>query len=49
MIKETLNNINTFNSALDIRSVGVSFMHLSLIGMFSMFIKLFKPISARAL
>ena len=48
MKKNTL-NFNNFNNALNIKSAGVSFMLLSIIGMFNMFIKLFKPITARAM
>ena len=46
MKKNTL-NFKNFDNAL-IKSVGVSFILLSIIGMFNMFIKLFKPITARA-
>ncbi|MBO4707277.1 MAG: hypothetical protein J5594_01795 [Elusimicrobiaceae bacterium] len=48
MIKEALNNNKIFNNALDIKSAVVSFISLSIIGMFmfNMFIK-FIPITAR--
>jgi len=46
MKKNTL-NFKNFNSASILKSAGVSFMFLSIIGMFNMFIKLI-PITARA-
>ena len=47
MKKETMNISRNFNSALVVKSAGVSFMLLSLTIMFNMFIKLF-PVTARA-